>query len=111
TCSSFMGICLFCMSYIDLNFSFHYICSFHSPQPSQRNASPQNRLQERCSKECVLIFAQKKKWREKKERKLCTHSLYLQANFTLNCLKLSHSQPLRGTVGSSFSGKSLFFFQ
>lgn len=35
--------------------------------------------------------------------------LYLQANFTLYYLKLSHSQPLRGTDGSSFSGKKSFF--
>uniref|UniRef100_A0A8C5STA5 Uncharacterized protein n=1 Tax=Laticauda laticaudata TaxID=8630 RepID=A0A8C5STA5_LATLA len=49
---------------------FKYIVSFvsvysihHSPH---KETSPQNRLQELCSKECILIFAQKK---EKEKRK------------------------------------------
>lgn len=59
---------------------------------------------ELCSKECVFIFAQKK------ENKLCTHTQFFICRQTslFNCLKLFHSQPLRGTVGSSFSGKKSF---
>uniref|UniRef100_A0A803TRD6 Uncharacterized protein n=1 Tax=Anolis carolinensis TaxID=28377 RepID=A0A803TRD6_ANOCA len=51
------------------NFISSFCISFHSPQPSQKNVSPQNRLQELCSKECVLIF-------------LCTHSQFFTCKQT-----------------------------